>query len=160
MTKRRCFQCLYLGISLNPVNRATNGHKAFIWCYDIWIVSANIDTKTIPGKTIYCNKYCINGTYIHSSKLILISFEVHKDIQVQSRLTSAYIIDSDYIFNYTNISLGSYLTYQLCITLNCRHIPLAVSLNIFYSGIKYAEKDWVRLKAWHYPLQDRRLFNQ
>ena len=26
-------------------------------------------------------------------------------------------------------------------------------LNISYSGIKYTEKDWVRLKVWHYPFQ-------
>ena len=26
-------------------------------------------------------------------------------------------------------------------------------LNIFYSGIEYTEKDWVRLKVRHYPLQ-------
>ena len=26
-------------------------------------------------------------------------------------------------------------------------------LNIFYSGIKYTEKDWVRHKVQHYPLQ-------
>ena len=26
-------------------------------------------------------------------------------------------------------------------------------LNIFYSGAEYTEKDWVRLKVRHYPLQ-------
>ena len=26
-------------------------------------------------------------------------------------------------------------------------------LNIFYSGIEYTEKDWVRLKVRHYPFQ-------
>ena len=26
--------------------------------------------------------------------------------------------------------------------------------NIFYSGRKYREKDWVRRKVRHYPLQD------
>ena len=30
---------------------------------------------------------------------------------------------------------------------------LAQDLNIFYSGIEYAEKDWVQLKVQHYPLQ-------
>ena len=28
-----------------------------------------------------------------------------------------------------------------------------VGLNIFYSGIKYTEKDWVQLKVLHYPRQ-------
>ena len=28
-----------------------------------------------------------------------------------------------------------------------------VGLNIFYSGIKYTEKDWVRHKVRHYALQ-------
>ena len=30
---------------------------------------------------------------------------------------------------------------------------VALGLNIFYSGIKYTEKDWVRHKMQHYPLQ-------
>ena len=34
----------------------------------------------------------------------------------------------------------------------------AVGLNLFYSGINYTEKDWVRHKVRHYPLLNR-LFN-
>ena len=30
---------------------------------------------------------------------------------------------------------------------------LVFGLNIFYSGRKYTEKDWVQLKMRHYPLQ-------
>ena len=33
-----------------------------------------------------------------------------------------------------------------------RQILVGVGLNIFNSGIKYTEKDWVRHKARHYPL--------
>ena len=31
---------------------------------------------------------------------------------------------------------------------------LQVSLNIFYSGIEYTEKDWVQPKVQHYPLEN------
>ena len=43
------------------------------------------------------------------------------------------------ISNYRSIALKSYV--------------FVISLNIFYAGIKYIEKDWVRLKVRHYPLQ-------
>ena len=37
------------------------------------------------------------------------------------------------------------------------HLPsFAFGLNIFYSGIKNTEKDWVRLKVRYYPLQNRK----
>ena len=32
-------------------------------------------------------------------------------------------------------------------------MTIAIGLNIIYSGIKYTEKDWARLKGRHYPLQ-------
>ena len=37
----------------------------------------------------------------------------------------------------------------------CRQFLVRISfvLNIFYSGRKYTEKDWVQLKVRHYPLE-------
>ena len=31
-------------------------------------------------------------------------------------------------------------------------VRTCVGVNIFYSGIKFTEKDWVHLKVQHYPL--------
>ena len=33
------------------------------------------------------------------------------------------------------------------------NLSKGIGFNIFYSGIKYTEKDWVRHKVRHYPLQ-------
>ena len=44
----------------------------------------------------------------------------------------------------------------LCLSL-LSDMTVALGLNIFYSGIKYTEKDWVRLKVRYNPLQNCRL---
>ena len=60
---------------------------------------------------------------------------------------------SQYIFLYTLRA-----DMQLFTDDGVGNLVESFGLNIFYSGIEYADKDWVRLKVRHYPLQIVRAF--
>ena len=83
--------------------------------------------------------------------IVLIPFTLYKlESQHIIRYRQAYIDHTWYVkLKFTSSSTG----YELSLSARFINESLDIGLNIFYSGRKYTEKDWVRLKVRHYPLQ-------
>ena len=109
--------------------------------------------KTLQkANDIYCLQWCLLS-YVHDSLCVnIINLHATFSIVYNIYIREINKLDTNCFVNVSNIFCNANILFALNIGYSTG-TPLLYDLNVFYSGIKETENNWVLLKRHHYPLQ-------